>query len=172
MTETHVQPGRHPCVFSQWAFMGNISKLEGYWHEAPSETGFYPFSFTQFSNSSKSIASEKMLINNYLSNSMNDIMGRIADTCENNCIVLFRKHFPVVLINYPPFILTSDLFLVSYQMFPSSNICKCMHLQEGFSKLRFTQWLWKKAIYVLTNFWWRLWLLTPYSNKICHKVID
>lgn len=145
MTETRVQPGRHPCVFSQWALMGNRGKLQGYWREAPSETGFYPFSFTQFSNSSKSIASEKMLINPCLPNSMNDIMGRIADTCENNCIFLFRNHFPVVLINYPQFILTFDLVLVSYQMFPSSNICKCMHLQEGFSKLRFIQWLWKKS---------------------------
>lgn len=148
MTETRVQPGRHPCVFSQWALMGNRSKLQGYWREAPSETGFY--SFTQFSNSSKSIASEKMLINPCLPNSMNDIMGRIADTCENNCIFLFRNNFPVVLINYPQFILIFDLFLVSYQMFPSSNIHKCMHLQEGFSKLRFIQWLWKKAMYVLT----------------------
>ena len=145
MTEICVQPGRCTCVFSQWALMGNISKPQGYWLEAPSETGFYPFSSAQFSNSCKSLSSGKMLINPCLSNSMNDIVGRIAGTCENNCIFLFRKHFPVVLINYPQFIITFDLFLVSCQMLPSSNICKCMHLQGDFSKLRFTQWSWKKS---------------------------
>lgn len=72
--------------FTIRALIGNRGKLQGYWREAPSETGFTLFLLLNSPILPKASHQKKVLINPCLPNSMNDIMGEIADTCENNCI--------------------------------------------------------------------------------------
>ena len=136
---------RHHCVSSQLApkhpFIRNGGRSDTEPHQKQD----------QFSTSFKNISSQKMLIKPCLLNSMKGLMGSIVEMhVWKSFFFLFRSHFPVVLINYPQFILTLDLIFFFYQMFPSSKICKCMHMKEIFSKWRFTQWLWKQAVYILT----------------------